>query len=234
MRKDLKFEKQEKQFLEDIKNIIDEEIHCIVENSGIVKNHKGVNVPGVKINLPALTDKDISDIEFGISQGIDYIAASFVRRADDVNQIRKLLNDNGGERVGIISKIESQEGIDNFEEILELSDGIMVARGDMGVEIPFAKLPSIQKGLITKCSLLGKRVITATEMLESMIENPRPTRAEISDVANAVYDGTSAIMLSGETAVGKYPVLTVKTMAKIAKTIEEWIETFSNKCFNPI
>lgn len=196
------------------------DIVCKAMNTGRLGSRKTVNVPGLKLNLPALSEKDIADITNGIKAGFDYIAASFVRRADDVNQIRKLLNDNGGERVGIISKIESQEGIDNFEEILALSDGIMVARGDMGVEIPMEQVPVVQKHMIKRCNAVGKPVITATQMLESMISNPRPTRAEVSDVANAVYDRTSCIMLSGECAMGKYPVECVQAMVKISNSIE--------------
>ena len=198
-----------------------DDIVCTVENSGVVKNHKGVNVPGVKINLPALTEKDISDIEFGISQGIDFIAASFVRKASDVLAIREVLENNNATHIQIISKIENQEGIDNIDSILQVSDGIMVARGDLGVEIPTPEIPIAQKMMIKKCNQLGKPVITATQMLDSMMRNPRPTRAEVTDVANAIYDGTDAIMLSGETAAGKYPVEAVKTMATIAKRTEE-------------
>ena len=220
-----------------VEEVKGEEIHCIVENSGIVKNHKGVNVPGVKINLPAITDKDISDIEFGISQGIDYIAASFVRKASDVLAIREILERNNATDIQIISKIENQEGVDNIEEILKVSDGIMVARGDLGVEIPTAEIPVVQKMIIKKCNELGKPVITATQMLDSMIRNPRPTRAEVTDVANAIYDGTDAIMLSGETAAGKYPVEAVKTMADIAKRIEQTLnynEILMNKKLNGV
>ncbi|MDU4861229.1 MAG: pyruvate kinase [Terrisporobacter othiniensis] len=207
-----------------VEEVVGEEIHCIVENSGIVKNHKGVNVPGVKINLPALTPKDISDIEFGITQGIDFIAASFVRKASDVLAIREVLENNDATYIQIISKIENQEGVDNLDEILQVSDGLMVARGDLGVEIPTEEMPIVQKEMIKKCNELGKPVITATQMLDSMIRNPRPTRAEVTDVANAIYDGTDAIMLSGETAAGKYPVEAVKTMATIAKRIEETLD----------
>ena len=207
-----------------VEAVIGKEIHCIVENSGIVKNHKGVNVPGVKINLPALTPKDVSDIEFGITQGIDFIAASFVRKASDVLAIREVLENNNATDIQIISKIENQEGVDNLEEILQVSDGLMVARGDLGVEIPTEEMPIVQKEMIKKCNELGKPVITATQMLDSMIRNPRPTRAEVTDVANAIYDGTDAIMLSGETAAGKYPVEAVKTMATIAKRIEETLD----------
>ena len=207
-----------------VEEVCGEEIHCIVENSGIVKNHKGVNVPGVKINLPALTPKDISDIEFGITQGIDFIAASFVRKASDVLAIKEVLENNNATDIQIISKIENQEGVDNLDEILQVSDGLMVARGDLGVEIPTEEMPIVQKEMIKKCNELGKPVITATQMLDSMIRNPRPTRAEVTDVANAIYDGTDAIMLSGETAAGKYPVEAVKTMATIAKRIEETLD----------
>ena len=201
-----------------------DDIHCTVENSGIVKNHKGVNVPGVKINLPALTDKDVSDIEFGISQGIDFIAASFVRKVSDVLAIREILERNNATDIQIISKIENQEGVDNLDEIIAVSDGIMVARGDLGVEIPTEEIPVVQKLMIAKCNEAGKPVITATQMLDSMMRNPRPTRAEVTDVANAIYDGTDAIMLSGETAAGKYPVEAVKTMATIAKRTEETLD----------
>ena len=207
-----------------VENVVGEEIHCVVENSGIVKNHKGVNVPGVKINLPALTPKDILDIEFGITQGIDFIAASFVRKASDVLAIREVLENNNATDIQIISKIENQEGVDNLDEILQVSDGLMVARGDLGVEIPTEDIPIVQKQMIKKCNALGKPVITATQMLDSMIRNPRPTRAEVTDVANAIYDGTDAIMLSGETAAGKYPVEAVKVMAAIAKRIEETLD----------
>ena len=204
-----------------VEKVEGDDILCVVENSGIVKNHKGVNVPGVKINLPALTDKDISDIEFGISQGIDFIAASFVRKVSDVLAIREVLERNNATDIQIISKIENQEGVDNLDDIIAVSDGIMVARGDLGVEIPTEEIPVVQKMMIQKCNKAGKPVITATQMLDSMMRNPRPTRAEVTDVANAIYDGTDAIMLSGETAAGKYPVEAVKTMATIAKRTEE-------------
>lgn len=218
-----------------VQEVIGDEINCIVENSGIVKNHKGVNVPGVKINLPALTSKDILDIEFGITQGIDFIAASFVRKASDVLEIKEVLENNNATDIQVISKIENQEGVDNLDEILQVSDGLMVARGDLGVEIPTEEMPIVQKQMIKKCNELGKPVITATQMLDSMIRNPRPTRAEVTDVANAIYDGTDAIMLSGETAAGKYPVEAVKTMATIAKRIEETLDYDSilrNKVLN--
>ena len=204
-----------------VKEVNGDDIVCEVQNSGIVKNHKGVNVPGVKVNLPAITEKDRSDIEFGIEQGIDFIAASFVRKVSDVLDIREILEENNATHIKIISKIENQEGVDNLDEIIEVSDGIMVARGDLGVEIPTEEIPVVQKLMIKKCNEAGKPVITATQMLDSMIRNPRPTRAEVTDVANAIYDGTDAIMLSGETAAGKYPVEAVKTMATIAKRAEE-------------
>ncbi|MPM44994.1 Pyruvate kinase [bioreactor metagenome] len=207
-----------------VKEVYGKDIYCKVENSGIVKNHKGVNVPGVKINLPALTDKDISDIEFGIAQGIDYIAASFVRKASDVLAIREVLEKNNATHIQIISKIENHEGVENIDEILNVSDGIMVARGDLGVEIPTEEIPIAQKMMIKKCNEAGKPVITATQMLDSMMRNPRPTRAEVTDVANAIYDGTDAIMLSGETAAGKYPIEAVKTMATIAKRAEQTLD----------
>lgn len=192
-----------------------------VKNNGLLKNKKGVNVPGVSVNLPGLTDKDKSDVKFGIEQGVDFIAASFVRRAQDVLEIRELLETNEGDYIKIIPKIENQEGIDNIDAILKVSDGLMVARGDLGVEIAPETVPMMQKELIRKCNLLGKPVITATQMLDSMQSNPRCTRAEASDVANAIYDGTDAVMLSGETAAGSYPVEAVLTMAKIAVSAEE-------------
>jgi pyruvate kinase len=196
------------------------EVLCDVLNTGELKNKKGVNLPGVKVNLPGITDKDAEDIKFGIRQGVDFIAASFVRRPSDVLDIRKLLEENKNDTISIIPKIENQEGIDNIEEILEVSDGLMVARGDMGVEIPPESVPMVQKDLIRKCNKLGKPVITATQMLDSMQRNPRATRAEASDVANAIYDGTDAVMLSGETAAGSYPEEAVKTMRNIAVSSE--------------
>ena len=200
--------------------IKDKDVICKVINTGMLGSRKTVNVPGLALNLPALSEKDITDITNGIKAGFDYIAASFVRRKSDVEEIRNLLNSNGGEKVKIISKIESQEGIDNFQEILEVSDGIMVARGDMGVEIPLEQVPLVQKYFIKECNKAGKPVVTATQMLESMTSNPRPTRAEVSDVANAIYDRTSCIMLSGESAMGKHPVTCVETMVKIANAVE--------------
>lgn len=200
------------------------EIVCEVQNEGTLKNKKGVNVPGASIKLPALTEKDANDIRFGIEQGVDFIAASFVRRASDVKAIREILKEGNGEHIQIIPKIENQEGIDNIDEILEVSDGLMIARGDMGIEIPVENVPVVQKMLIKKCNELGKPVVTATQMLDSMQNNPRPTRAESTDVANAIYDGTDAVMLSGETAAGDYPVITVQTMARIAERAEKAIE----------
>lgn len=199
-------------------------IHTKVVNSGTLKDKKGVNVPGVQMQLPGLTKKDTADILFGIQEGVDFIAASFVRRASDVLEIRALLEANGGKLLHIIPKIENQEGVDNIEEILSISDGLMVARGDLGVEIPSEEVPLIQKELIKKCNQAGKPVITATQMLDSMQQNPRPTRAEASDVANAILDGSDAIMLSGETAAGLYPVQAVKMMDKIALHTEEAVD----------
>ncbi|MGF7060240.1 pyruvate kinase [Brassicibacter mesophilus] len=202
----------------------DTDIKCIVKNPGPVKNHKGVNVPGIKINLPAITRKDVDDIVFGIHNGIDFIAASFIRKASDVIEIRKVLEDHKAGNIQIISKIENQEGVENLDEIIQVSDGVMVARGDLGVEIPAEEVPLIQKTIIKKCNEAGKPVITATQMLDSMIRNPRPTRAEVTDVANAIFDGTDAIMLSGETAAGKYPVEAVKTMSNIALRTEHSLD----------
>ena len=195
------------------------EIRCRVENDGDMKNHKGVNVPGVRLNMPYMSQQDRDDLLFGAEQGFDYVAASFVRSAADVRELRHVL-DQAGSRMRIIAKIENQDGVSNLPEILDAADGIMVARGDMGVEIDFAEIPLIQKNMIARCVACGKPVITATQMLDSMMENPRPTRAEITDVANAIYDGTSAIMLSGETAAGRYPVESVKTMDAIARRTE--------------
>lgn len=206
------------------------DIVTVVENSGKVSSKKGVNLPGVVINLPAITDKDISDIKFGIEQGIDFIAASFVRKASDVLEIRKILEENNAADVQIISKIESHEGVENIDSIIQVSDGIMIARGDMGVEIPSEEVPIVQKMIIRKCNEVSKPVITATQMMDSMIRNPRPTRAEVTDVANAIYDGTDAIMLSGETAAGKYPIEAVSTMNRIALRTEETLEYKISSC----
>ncbi|MDU1273997.1 MAG: pyruvate kinase [Staphylococcus epidermidis] len=195
------------------------EVKCDILNTGELKNKKGVNLPGVKVNLPGITDKDADDIRFGIKENVDFIAASFVRRPSDVLDIRQILEEEKAE-ITIFPKIENQEGIDNIEEILEVSDGLMVARGDMGVEIPPESVPMVQKDLIRKCNKLGKPIITATQMLDSMQRNPRATRAEASDVANAIYDGTDAVMLSGETAAGQYPEEAVKTMRNIAVSAE--------------
>lgn len=201
-----------------------DKIVCEIKNGGVVSNKKGINVPNVSLSMPYMSEKDKSDILFGIENDVDFIAASFVRCAEDVMEIRNLLEKNGGSAIKVIAKIENAEGVENINEILRVSNGIMVARGDMGVEIAFQDLPMIQKELIKKTYRDGKVVITATQMLDSMIRNPRPTRAETTDVANAIYDGTSAIMLSGETAIGKYPVEAVKTMASIAERTEEDID----------
>ena len=200
------------------------DIKCKALNYGTLKNHKGVNIPNVKINLPSITQKDIDDILFGIENEVDFIAPSFIRKASDVIEIRKILEDNKGDGIEIISKIENQEGVDNIDEILLASDGIMVARGDLGVEIETEEMPMVQKDLIKKANIIGKPVITATQMLDSMMRNPRPTRAEVTDVANAILDGSGAIMLSGETAAGKYPVESVKMMYNIALRTEKSID----------
>lgn len=194
-------------------------IRCRVENDGVMKDRKGVNVPNVRLSMPYMSQRDREDILFGVQQGFDYIAASFVRTAADVREIRRLL-DQQNSSIQIIAKIENQEGVSNVADILAAADGIMVARGDMGVEIDFTEIPIIQKEIIAQCVACGKPVITATQMLDSMMEHPRPTRAEITDVANAIYDGTSAIMLSGETAAGKYPVEAIQTMDAIAQRTE--------------
>lgn len=207
-----------------VKEIKEKDIVCEVIQGGKLTNRKSINIPDFKVNLPGITEKDINDIKYGIKAGFDYIAASFVRKPQDVMEIRKVLKDNGGEHIKIISKIENREGIDNFDKILDVSDGIMVARGDLGVEIPMEEVPIYQKEFIKKTYKQGKPVITATQMLESMITNSRPTRAEVSDVANAIYDGSSGIMLSGETASGNFPVECVKIMNKIAIKIESSIK----------
>ena len=199
-------------------------IICTVENGGTLSANKSLNIPGVHIQLPALTEKDVDDIRFGVENDFDFVAASFVRRAADVEAVRAVLQECGGDEVKIIAKIENQEGVDNLDEILAAADGIMVARGDLGVEIPAARVPILQKQMIRKGLQAGKPVITATQMLDSMIRNPRPTRAEVSDVANAVYDGTGSVMLSGETAGGKYPVEALQAMVGIVTETEGAID----------
>lgn len=207
-----------------VESIQGQDILCRVENGGTLSGNKSLNIPGVHIHLPALTEKDISDIRFGVENDFDFIAASFVRRAADVEAVRQVLHQYGGDSVRIIAKIENQEGVDNIDEILAAADGIMVARGDLGVEIPAARVPILQKQIIRKGLQAGKPVITATQMLDSMIRNPRPTRAEVSDVANAVFDGTSCVMLSGETAGGKYPIEALTAMAGIVEEAEHSIQ----------
>ena len=199
------------------------DVICRIQNGGVLSDRKSMNFPGKVLKQDFLSEQDKKDLLFGIENGVDFVAASFVSSKSDVQAMRDLLNANGGRDIDIIAKIENRSGVDNVEEICEVADGIMVARGDLGVEIPFMEVPALQKYLISKCRMLGKRVITATEMLESMIQNPRPTRAEISDVANAVYDGSSAIMLSGETTAGKFPVQAVQTMAETARFTEDSI-----------
>ena len=218
----------------DVAQIEGPEIRCKVVIGGELSDRKSMSFPGKVLNLIYLSEQDKADMLFGIENGVDYIACSFVSRKQDLLDVREFLNQHGGENISLIAKIENQSGIDNIEEICTACEGIMIGRGDMGVEIPYEELPAVQKHLIDKCRLIGKRVITATEMLESMIHNARPTRAEISDVANAVYDGTSAIMLSGETAAGKYPVESVAVMAKIAEATEnkiDYAERFRNAEF---
>ena len=208
----------------EVKSVEGNKIICEVMNTGLVGSHKGVNVPGVSVNLPALTEKDKADLKFGCEMGVNMIAASFVRKVEDVRAIRKVLDENGGKDILICPKIENQEGIDNIDEIIAESDALMVARGDLGVEIPIENVPAAQKMMIKKCNEAGIPVITATQMLDSMIRNPRPTRAEVSDVANAIFDGTDAIMLSGESANGSYPVEAVRTMARIAEEAEKQLK----------
>jgi pyruvate kinase len=206
-----------------VKEVTDTDIICEVKNSGTISNRKGVNVPGVELSMPYISEKDRNDILFGIEKNYDFIAASFVRTAKDVLDIRKIL-DSKNSKIKIIAKIENLQGVENIDEIIKAADGIMIARGDMGVEIPYEEVPVIQKMIIKKVYNSSKQVITATQMLDSMMKNPRPTRAETTDVANAIYDGTSAIMLSGETAAGKYPVEALKTMVKIAMRAEADID----------
>ncbi len=207
-----------------VKELTKTDAICDVVVGGVISDHKSMNFPNHVMKGPYLSEQDKSDLLFGLKNDIDFVAASFVSNKSDVKELRDFLNANGGENVDIIAKIENRSGVDHIDEICELAEGVMVARGDLGVEIPFVEVPAIQKFLIKKCRMLGKRVITATEMLESMIQNPRPTRAEISDVANAVYDGSSAVMLSGETAAGKYPVEAVRNMAEIAYQTEKNID----------
>lgn len=199
------------------------DIHCAVQNEGVLGERKSINVPGVSVDLPALTDQDRADILFGIEQGVDFVAASFVRDADGVREIRKFMTDHGGLDITLISKIESAQAIDHIEDIVELSGGVMVARGDLGVEVPPHRVPHLQKKIIRLCNEKYRPVITATQMLESMIHNPRPTRAEVTDVASAIYDGTDCVMLSGETAMGAHPVEAVRTMARIAEATEPYL-----------
>ncbi len=201
-----------------------QDLICVVESGGPLSNHKSINFPGIKIDLPSMTEQDKSDLIFACEQDFDFIAASFVRKASDVLAIREILNSNGGKEIRIIAKIENQEGVDNLEEIIAVADGLMVARGDLGVEVPAPQVPVLQKRMIKECLSAGKLVITATQMLDSMIRNPRPTRAEVSDVANAVFDGTSCVMLSGETANGKYPTQALKTMVEICIEAESAID----------
>lgn len=207
-----------------VEDITETDVVCKVINGGVVKSRKGVNLPGVEVNLPSLMEKDIEDLKFGVENGFDIVAASFIRSAEDVLKIRRVLEENGGGQMHIISKIENQQGVENIDKILEASDGIMVARGDLGVEIPPEEVPLVQKILIAKANRIGKPVITATQMLESMVHSPRPTRAEANDVANAIFDGSDAIMLSGETAAGAYPLEAVATMARIAMKAESAVD----------
>lgn len=224
----------------EVKEIKGADVICEVISGGVLSDRKSMNFPNKVLKSEYLSQQDREDILFGIKNDVDFIAASFVSNKEDVTAVRRLLDENGGKDIDIIAKIENRAGVDNIDEICEVADGIMVARGDLGVEIPFVEVPAIQKHLIKKCRLLGKRVITATEMLESMITNPRPTRAEISDVANAVYDGSSAVMLSGETAAGKHPVESVRNMAEIAEYTEKhidykrWFSTTEYKIINII
>ena len=208
----------------EVESVAGEEIRCLVKNTGVISARKGVNVPGVVLSLPFINEKDYNDLRFAVEQEYDFVAASFTRSASDVRELKNVLKELGGEKIKVIAKIENSQGVENLDEILALADGIMVARGDMGVEIPLEEVPVIQKEIIKKVYGVGKQVITATQMLDSMMQYPRPTRAEANDVANAVYDGTSAIMLSGETASGKYPLECVRTMVRIAGRTEQDID----------
>ena len=212
----------------EIEKIENDLIYCVAQTIGKIGNHKNMHFPGVHLNLPFIRPKDINDMNFAIKNDVEFIACSFVSRGSDVEAVRKYLDANGGESISLVAKIENKEGIDNLDEIMQFVDGVMIARGDLGVEIPIEKIPSIQKQMIRKVHLAGKRVITATEMLDTMTKNPRPTRAEVSDVANAVYDGTSCVMLSGETSIGVNPVNVIKTMAKICEDTEANIDYSTN------
>ena len=212
----------------EIEKIENDLIYCVARTIGRIGNHKNMHFPGVHLNLPFIRPKDINDMNFAIKNDVEFIACSFVSRGSEVEEVRKYLDANGGESISLVAKIENKEGIENLDEIMQFVDGVMIARGDLGVEIPIEKIPSIQKQMIRKVHLAGKRVITATEMLETMTKNPRPTRAEVSDVANAVYDGTSCVMLSGETSIGANPVNVVKTMAKICEDTEANIDYATN------
>ena len=207
-----------------INKIVGKKIVCTVLNDGVIKNYKGVNVPNIKINLPPITEKDKSDLAFACKMDVDFVAASFIRKASDILEVRQILKEHGGNKIQVIAKIENQEGVDNIDSIIEVSDGIMIARGDMGVEIPIEHVPIIQKMIIKKCNKAGKIVITATQMLDSMIRNSIPTRAEACDICNAIFDGTDAIMLSGESASGLYPIEAAETMSKIAKETEAHLD----------
>ncbi|MBQ8185141.1 MAG: pyruvate kinase [Lachnospiraceae bacterium] len=208
----------------EVDRVTDTDIVCTVKNGGVISNKKGINVPGASLSMPFISQKDYEDILFGVQEGVDFIAASFTRTAEDIQELRKVLKEHGGSHIRIIAKIENKQGVENIDEILQAADGIMVARGDLGVEIPLEEVPIIQKCLIQKSYAQGKSVITATQMLDSMMKNPRPTRAEATDVANAIYQGTSAIMLSGETASGQYPLEALKTMVRIARRTEADID----------
>ncbi|MDR1410152.1 MAG: pyruvate kinase [Oscillospiraceae bacterium] len=209
-------------------------IHCVTKNEGVVDTRKGVNVPGVSLSIPAMTEQDKEDIRFAVENDYDFIAVSFVRKKEDITEIRRELEDMGGQDIRLIAKIENREGVANLDEIIRVSDGIMVARGDLGVEMPVELIPVAQKDMILRCYRASKPVITATQMLDSMIRNPRPTRAEVTDVANAIFDGTSAIMLSGETAAGKYPIEALQTMKRIAESSENSVDYWDNFLRNEV